>query len=118
MLQNEQVNETMNDTVIDDVLIVEDDIVVNENDNVEVDEIFDQPKVLSEDCSSDSEYNPIGEDANLNNVNGISDFDEVVDVIEVLHSDLDMNEIYEKKELNGRKQFELDNDGKIYFENG
>ncbi|KAG5050958.1 hypothetical protein JHK87_003156 [Glycine soja] len=79
---------------------------------------FDQPKVLTEDCSSDSEYNPIGEDANLNNVNGISDFDEVVDVIEVLHSDLDMNEIYEKKELNGRKQFELDNDGKIYFENG
>lgn len=37
---NEQVNEALNDTMIEDVPIDEDDIVVNENDNVEVDEMY------------------------------------------------------------------------------
>lgn len=112
VLVNEQLNEVVNDTMIEDFPIVEDDTIVNVNGIVEVDEDVTYQQ-LSEDSSSNSEYNPIGEDTNLSDVDDINDFDEAMNVIGVVHSDSGIDEIYKEKGLNGRKQFEFDNDGKI-----
>ncbi|KAL5125016.1 hypothetical protein HKD37_02G005308 [Glycine soja] len=77
--------------------------VVNDNGTLEVDEVYVSDEdvtyqQLSEDSSS--EYNPIGEDANLSDVDDLSDFDEIVGVIGIVHSNSGMDEIYEERGLN------------------
>ncbi|KAG5066391.1 hypothetical protein JHK86_010122 [Glycine max] len=118
------VNETINEGINEHVPIVEDDVGSNENCPMQIDEACVSDKDVayegfSEGSSSDNEYSPFDEHAESTNGDALSDFDESVDVIgvAVVHSNSDMEEIYEENRLHG-KQFELDNDGKICFEIG
>ena len=74
-----------------------------------VDEVYVNDKDVtyegfSEGSSSDNEYSPFGKHVESIDGDALNDSDELVDVIgaEVVHSNSDMEEIYEENEFHGK----------------
>ncbi|KAG4996748.1 hypothetical protein JHK84_027786 [Glycine max] len=91
------------------VPIIEDDVCSNGNCPMRVDEVYVNDKDvtyegLSEGYSCDNEYSPFGKHVESIDGDALNDSDELVDVIgaEVVHSNSDMEEIYEENEFHGK----------------